>query len=810
MFKFEKFIILILVFFILFPTQTCYTNSSPDIMKGNTLYPINNTDIRLESKSININYDTSKDDNYNVHKIEAIFSFHNTGKATNLEIGFPNTSSNKEALKDFEALSYPDLIPFEVELNLKEGKILSGIKEYYHSSYYAWNMPFEQNERQSIVIRYNLKSQGGVDYTLKTGSLWKGRVNKIDVNVKFQKDVSFLEIDAQPKNYYYNGKGIEWQFENIDPNFELNVEHVPVPEFYELKSDFYVPYQRECNGYMWDKKLFYIGTMLEEYDDYLFNHSNEEMVLEEIKERLAVCELIRNEIFARNGYIFTEQKWDDFFSTQSWYKPDVFFDYTKLNEVEKMNIQQISKFEDAMTDFEDKTFDEVIKNLKDYSLKYNDNQKISYTNSKLNRTYSEIINQQERIEKNRNKFQELIIIPDKFTEFKTTYNSYNLPSTDTENFDAKNMYIYKNGIIKITDDSSDTLILDKDDSIYKLADLDSMKLSSISPNGKYVIMYGDNNIPGFVSDDIYLISVSNGVGYLIANGDYNDYQFIWSCNDSLQYRNLKKDTNVIKYFNSENKTFSTKVIPISDFERFYLSKDDTSAVLQSENTIYHYMNGQQKQSIRKIIENGNLIGFCTSNDKILFHNNHKVYEYDLSDGTKNKLVSTEHPIWKTELIHNHMFIFYSGFDVIYCYNYKSNSLNKFDGISNGKNFNFSPEGDNLLFDTYNYSTPDELNSYIFYSKNNLKVPLNIKSTKSKWIDNSNFVYYSYDLDTNEIIKTSTSITADSTEYYDTHSKSISTRSNSDFQNLFNYIAFGLLIILLFVYWFYKKKTKTSN
>lgn len=88
-----------------------------------------------------------------------------------------------------------------------------------------------------------------------------------------------------------------------------------------------------------------------------------------------VCELIRNEIYARNGYIFSEEKWDDFFTIQSWYEPDVFFEYAKLNEIEKINIKQILEFEDAMKDFENKTYDEVIKALKEYSLKYDDEQK---------------------------------------------------------------------------------------------------------------------------------------------------------------------------------------------------------------------------------------------------------------------------------------------------------------------------------------------------------------------------------------------------------------------------------------------------
>lgn len=773
------------------------------------MYPINNNNIRLESQTINISYNALKENHYNLHQIEVIYSLHNTDKATELEVGFPNITDFDEKLKDFEVLSYPDLIPFDVTLNLKEGKLLSGVEEYYHSAYYSWTIPFEQNEKKTLIIKYKLKSIDEVNYILKTGTLWKGRIDDISVNVEFPEAVSSLEIDASPENYYYNGKGIEWQFKNIEPNFDLYIKHVPVPEFYQFKNNFFTPYQRESDGYRWDKSLFYIGTMIES-NNYLFDLTDEELVLAEIKSRLEVCELVRNEIFARKGYIFSDSKWDDFFSKQSWYKPDVFFEYNKLNQIEKINVQQILKFENAMEDLENKTFSEIIKNLKEYSLKYDDKQKISYTNdscSSINKCYLKILDHQKRIEKNRKSFKELIIIPEKFTEFQTTNTSNNIQPTDIKNLDMTNMHTYINGIIKVTDGNSDTLFIDKNSSICRLTGLESMKVKSISPNGKYVIMSGSNSTLDYINDDIYLISTSDGVAYLISNGDYNDHQFIWSYNDSLQYRSFKNDANVINHFNSQNGTFSIRVIPISDFESFYISEDN-SVVLQSGNAIY-YMN-KQEQSIKKVIKDGNLMGFCPSNNKILFYKGVEIYQYDLSDNTTNKLVSTDYPIWKTQLIHNNMYAIYSGADTIFCYNYNINSLNKFGNMADAKDVKFSPEGDRLLYHKDNYSKPDESISYIVYADTNLKVPLNVKSANSLWIDNDNFANYSYDQDKKDIIKTNTSVTENSTEYYNTHSKSINNKTNPIYNISFVHIGFILLIILCFVYWLYKKKTKASN
>ncbi len=55
--------------------------------------------------------------------------------------------------------------------------------------------------------------------------------------------------------------------------------------------------------------------------------------------------LIRNEIYARNGYIFSKQKYKDYFSSKLWYVPDSNFNEGYLNEIEKYNIQLIKSLE---------------------------------------------------------------------------------------------------------------------------------------------------------------------------------------------------------------------------------------------------------------------------------------------------------------------------------------------------------------------------------------------------------------------------------------------------------------------------------
>lgn len=55
--------------------------------------------------------------------------------------------------------------------------------------------------------------------------------------------------------------------------------------------------------------------------------------------------LIRNEIYARNGYVFQKQQYRDYFGSKTWYSPNPNFNESWLNSTEKYNIQLIKSME---------------------------------------------------------------------------------------------------------------------------------------------------------------------------------------------------------------------------------------------------------------------------------------------------------------------------------------------------------------------------------------------------------------------------------------------------------------------------------
>ena len=55
--------------------------------------------------------------------------------------------------------------------------------------------------------------------------------------------------------------------------------------------------------------------------------------------------LIRNEIYARHGYMFKEKKYADYFANKSWYTPDPNFSVSSFSKLEKSNLDTIVQYE---------------------------------------------------------------------------------------------------------------------------------------------------------------------------------------------------------------------------------------------------------------------------------------------------------------------------------------------------------------------------------------------------------------------------------------------------------------------------------
>lgn len=67
---------------------------------------------------------------------------------------------------------------------------------------------------------------------------------------------------------------------------------------------------------------------------------------DEIEEYLFGLRVMRNEIYARYGYIFKDKEMQEYFKKQSWYRP--LTNDVKLTKIEKENASFIKKYEDSI------------------------------------------------------------------------------------------------------------------------------------------------------------------------------------------------------------------------------------------------------------------------------------------------------------------------------------------------------------------------------------------------------------------------------------------------------------------------------
>ncbi len=90
-------------------------------------------------------------------------------------------------------------------------------------------------------------------------------------------------------------------------------------------------------------------SIIESIDnDFILVESGTKKVTEEEIFQLdsSILDYARNEIFARKGYVFKNDKYRDYFLTKAWYKPSEDVSVDNLNDIEKYNVNFLKFYEE--------------------------------------------------------------------------------------------------------------------------------------------------------------------------------------------------------------------------------------------------------------------------------------------------------------------------------------------------------------------------------------------------------------------------------------------------------------------------------
>lgn len=95
-----------------------------------------------------------------------------------------------------------------------------------------------------------------------------------------------------------------------------------------------------------------VNTYSYNNSDYLFPSDTVYISENDLKNRSKdEVAMIRNEIYARHGYIFETEPFKSYFNSKDWYIPVVYsadFNYSEFNDVERANINAIREYETSM------------------------------------------------------------------------------------------------------------------------------------------------------------------------------------------------------------------------------------------------------------------------------------------------------------------------------------------------------------------------------------------------------------------------------------------------------------------------------
>lgn len=177
--------------------------------------------------------------------------------------------------------------------------------------------------------------------------------DKIKENENFEEEITKLEgiLNEKDLNNLYAKMYVKKAEKNFnDGNYETSFKYLKKAEIYNYDIAKFEYYEDLIgfinNNYSENDYPVYMGYG-ESY--YIIPDSNSRYLTKEELYQYDKSSLgfIRNEIFARHGYVFKNEDYRNYFTSMPWYLPDSKFKGTlkELNPVEKHNVELIQSIE---------------------------------------------------------------------------------------------------------------------------------------------------------------------------------------------------------------------------------------------------------------------------------------------------------------------------------------------------------------------------------------------------------------------------------------------------------------------------------
>ncbi len=259
--------------------------------------------------------------------VKCKFWFFNRGDKMERDVGFPNfwvsPPEASEEIMDFK--TWVD--GKEIKVHMKEQATLDidgkDTLPDMVKNWFVWSTVFKAKDTTIIENRYTSKytscdgtREKSVYYVLGTGRTWEGKIGQGTIVFDFKNLLSTAWVKPSSRTNkaiktVIRDNRIEFSFNNFEPK-----------ENDGFVLDFYPPWDTVCCG----------------GDDQKFNEFTSTKKRRDLR-------LMRNEIYARHGYVFSDPDLVAFFSAEPWYHPDPGFKPAMLSEGESKTVQVLNLLE---------------------------------------------------------------------------------------------------------------------------------------------------------------------------------------------------------------------------------------------------------------------------------------------------------------------------------------------------------------------------------------------------------------------------------------------------------------------------------
>ena len=375
-----KNLIILIAFCMIFAVSSLFANDGSFYASGNTLIPLQETQIQLKKELLKFHIS-----DFSYMNVEIDFEFYNPGAEKTLTVGFVSPPAFGDI--DEELSKNPNISDFTVSIN--DENIKFQLKRMDETAFklndekidgYDFVYYFPVNFKKGVnKIRHTYRFLGGnsietqrdFSYQITTGKRWANKqIDDFELQVHLDKGIYFI-----PATFNKNGKSADWQIVGdgviskisrdwfIEGSQKIKMAHLN-SGYLVLKEKNFKPDDDIFLGeYNWGAGWINSWCKTEAKcfkDDEMTNFSravylNPRNDIDETQFKnlnRTQLKLLRNYYFALAGYEFQDKTVKNFYNKFFWYKPNpnVKTENVNLTDGQKTFIETIKKVENGKTD----------------------------------------------------------------------------------------------------------------------------------------------------------------------------------------------------------------------------------------------------------------------------------------------------------------------------------------------------------------------------------------------------------------------------------------------------------------------------